>query len=71
MFLKEKILYSLLLLFFAALFYAYTDTPNGILIGVLAVYSFFFFNTAKEKWSLFKERKHLWVYAAFFCCALH
>ncbi|HZH94696.1 MAG TPA: O-antigen ligase family protein [Flavisolibacter sp.] len=63
---KEKILYCLLLLFFCTFFYADTDTPNGIITGVLLVYSFFFFSPLKEKWRLLKERKHILFMLLFF-----
>ncbi len=56
---QEKILYGGLLFFFGALFYAYTDTINGIVIALLLLYAFFFVGNFKSKWGLLKERKHI------------
>ncbi len=67
---KEKILYALCLLFFAVLFYSRTHTLNGVLIGVLAVYSFFFFSPARQKWTVFKQRKHIWAALLFIAVLL-
>lgn len=56
---KEKILYSLSLLFFVTFFMpSAAHAFNGVIIGLLAAYSFFFYSW-KDKWSLLKERKHI------------
>ncbi len=62
---KENFLYFLFLLFFVVLFWAHTDTPNGIVIGVLLLCGLLY-NSIKEKWTLLKERKHLVFMLLFF-----
>ncbi len=65
---KENIIYYLFLLFFVVLFCAHTDTPNGIVIGMLLLCGLLY-NPIKEKWTLLKERKHLVFMLLFFCNA--
>ncbi len=62
---KENIIYYLFLLFFVVLFCAHTDTPNGIVIGVLLLCGLLY-NPIKEKWLLLKERKHIVFMVLFF-----
>ena len=62
---KENILYYLLLLFFAVLFYAHTDTINGIIIGCVLLCAILF-NSLKDKWQILKQRKHIIFMILFF-----
>jgi O-antigen ligase len=63
---KEKILYSLILLFFVTFYMpSWTQTANGVVIGLMVLYSFFF-SSWKERWQLFKERKYIVSMIVFF-----
>lgn len=62
---KENILFYLLLLFFAVLFYAHTDTINGVIIGCVLLCALLF-NPIKEKWQLLQQRKHIIFMVLFF-----
>ncbi len=62
---KEKILLSLVLFFFATLFFPWVNVLNIIAASLLAIYAFTI-NTWKEKWLLLKERKYLQVMLLFF-----
>ncbi|HWJ02912.1 MAG TPA: O-antigen ligase family protein, partial [Verrucomicrobiae bacterium] len=63
---KEKILYSLSLLFFATFYMpSWAQTVNGVVIGLMTLFSFFF-TTRKERWHLLKERKHIAAMVLFF-----
>ncbi|HEY0059445.1 MAG TPA: O-antigen ligase family protein [Flavisolibacter sp.] len=65
MVLKEKVLYVLLLLLFCTFFYAYTDTPNGILIGCLILCGLIY-SSPRDKWRVLKERRHIWFMLLYF-----
>lgn len=63
---KEKILYSLSLLFFVTFYMpSWAQTANGVVIGLLVLYSFFF-TSWKERWQLLKERKYIIAMVLFF-----
>ena len=66
---KEKILFTLILLFFATLFFSKTTTINVIVMAVLVLYSFFF-NSWQEKWQLLKQRKAIGAMLLFFVYVL-
>lgn len=62
---KEKILYSLALLFFVTFYLpSWAQTANGVVIGLLVLFSFVF-TSWKERWALLKERKHITAMALF------
>lgn len=62
---KETVFYILSLLFFATLFSSDTQTLNGIVVGLLVIWSLTL-STLKEKWALLKERKYLLFMVLFF-----
>lgn len=63
---KEKILYSLILLFCVTFYLpSWAQTANGVIIGLMVVYGFFF-NSWKERWILLKERKYIIAMIVFF-----
>jgi O-antigen ligase len=63
---KEKILYSLSLLFFVTFYMpSWAQPVNGVIIGLMAGYSFFFYSW-KDKGSLLQERKHIAAMVLFF-----
>ncbi|MCW3074059.1 MAG: hypothetical protein JWP69_1128 [Flaviaesturariibacter sp.] len=67
--LKEKILYILMLLFFAAFFTNEGQVVTGVGISGLVLYALFF-NSFKEKWALLKERKYILAMLLFFAMLL-
>ena len=60
--LKEKILFALILLFLATLFFPWIKLLNVISAAFLVVYALFY-NSWQEKWQLLKERRHVvWMF---------
>jgi len=62
---KEKILFALILFFLTTLFFPRLKLVNIIAASSLVLYALFF-SSWKEKWQVFKERKHLrWMFLFF------
>ena len=58
---KEKILFVLMQLFFIAILFPYNDILTGIITGGMMLCCLLF-NSPREKWNLFKERKYIaWI----------
>ncbi len=62
---KEKILYSILFFFFAALYMPGITWLYNVAMYLFFVYSFFF-NTIPQKWALLKQRKEIFLMLLFF-----
>ena len=62
---KDKILYSLILLFFATLFFSKTTSINIGVMAALVLYCFFY-SSWSEKWQLLKQRKAIIFMLVFF-----
>jgi len=62
---KEKILFILILFFLSTLFVPWILLINVIAASLLGLFAFVF-NSWKEKWLTFKERKHIrWMFLFF------
>src|SRR5581483_6281939 len=62
---KEKILYALVVLFLLTFYAPYIPAVNNIVIGGIALFSFFY-NSFCEKWILVKQRKELVLMVLFY-----
>jgi O-antigen ligase len=55
---KDKILYSLIVLFFITFYAPHIPAINNIVVGIIALYSFFY-NSFSEKFDLLRKRKEI------------
>src|SRR4051812_4430011 len=62
---KDKILYTLIVIFFITFYLPYWPAINNSVIGGIALFSFFY-NSFREKFDLLAKRKELILMIAFY-----
>ena len=56
---KDKILYVLVIMFFISFYPDHMDVVNNIVVGLISIYTVFFYNSFRQKYELLRQRKEV------------